>query len=234
MLPLVALPSSPHRLVYLRKMRTLPIVAATFLSLLTTFHVVHAQSIFNTEPYTTPTSTSCPAAVGVQNGRFDSGLAPWQTLSSTLSAATVNPTFAVVSPGYNGGAHALQLEFAAANVTSWYFLQDIGLQCEDQQYATSFAVNWLNFSIHGDPNTNFCRLSVDSSYCYDYTQPWLTTYNATNTSGWQYHSYTCTSRKTGYATFVVSIGCEANYIIPAFTWQMTNFNIELRSFHSLD
>jgi hypothetical protein len=204
-------------------MRTLSIKATTVLSLLTALRLVHAQSGFFTESASTPTPTSCPAAVSVQNGGFDSGLAPW----ATLSAAVVNPTFSVVSPGYNGGAHALQLEFPAANVTSWYFLQDIGLQCEGEQYFTSFAVNWLNFSIHGNLNTNFCHLFVDSSYCYDTQPSSLGIYNATNTSGWQYHSFTCTAQKTGYATFVVNVGCEADYVIPAFTWQMTDFDIQL-------
>ncbi|KAH8812881.1 hypothetical protein F5884DRAFT_751180 [Xylogone sp. PMI_703] len=204
-------------------MRTLSIRAAAFLRLLAASSLVHAQSEFLTESVHTPTPTSCPAAVTVQNGGFDSGLAPWET----LPAAPVKPTFSVVSPGYNGGAHALRLEFPAANVTSWDFLQDIGLQCKGQQYVTSFAVNWLNFSIHGDPNTNFCRFSVVSSYCYDNQEAYLGYYNATNTPGWQYHSYTCTAQKTGYASFVVGVGCLADYIIPAFTWQMTDFSIQL-------
>ena len=204
-------------------MRPLSISATTVLSLLIALRLVHAQSGFLIQSASTPTLTSCPAAVSVQNGGFDSGLAPW----ATLAAAAVNPTFSVISPGYNGGAHALQLEFPAANVTSWSFLQDIGLQCKGEQYATSFAVNWLNFSIHGSPNTNFCRLSVGSSYCYDTQLLTLGDYDATNTSGWQYHSYTCTAQKTGYADFVVSVGCVANYVIPAFTWQMTDFYIQL-------
>lgn len=204
-------------------MRTLSIRATTFLSLLIALRLVHAQSGFLVESTSIPTPTSCPATVTVQNGGFDSGLAPWET----LAAAAVHPTFSVVSPGYNGGAHALQLEFPAANVTSWYFLQDMGLQCEGKQYLTSFAVNWLNFSIRGDPNTNFCHLAVDSSYCYDIPPTSLGIYTATNTSGWQYHSYTCTAQKTGYATFVVNVGCEADYVIPAFKWQMTDFNIQL-------
>lgn len=201
-------------------MRTLYIRATTVLLAL---RLVHAQSGFLIESASTPTLTSCPAAVSVQNGGFDSGLAPW----ATDGVASANPTFSVVSPGYNGGAHALQLEFSAASLTSWYFLQDIGLQCEGEKYALSFAVNWLNFSIQGNPNTNFCHLVVDSSYCYDPQPSSLGIYLATNTSGWQYHSYTCTAQKTGYATFVVNVGCEANYVIPAFTWQMTDFDIQL-------
>jgi hypothetical protein len=113
-------------------MRTLSISATTVLSLLTALRLVHAQSGFNTESWSTPTPTSCPAAVSVQNGGFDSGLAPW----ATLPAAVPKPTFSVVSPGYNGGAHALQLEFPAANATSWYFLQDIGPQCKGEQLST--------------------------------------------------------------------------------------------------
>jgi hypothetical protein len=109
---------------------------------------VHAQSGFLTESYNNPTPTSCPAVISVQNGGFDSGLAPWET----PSAAIGNPTFSVISPGYNGGAHALQLEFPAANVTSWNFLQDIGRQCKGSQYFTSFAVNWLKFSTGNEFN----------------------------------------------------------------------------------
>ena len=204
-------------------MRPLSISATTVLSLLIALRLVHAQSGFLTQSASTPTLTSCPAAVSVQNGGFDSGLAPW----ATLAAAAVNPTFSVISPGYNGGAHALQLEFPAANLTSWFFSQDIGLQCDGEQYFTSFAVNWLNFSIHGNLSTNFCHLFVDSSYCYDTPQSSLGDYVATNTSGWQYHSFTCTAQKTGYAAFVVNVGCEADYVIPAFTWQMTDFDIQL-------
>jgi hypothetical protein len=215
--------STPTGIIPYTEMRTPSIRATTVLSLLTALRLVHAQSGFLTESASTPTPTSCPAAVSVQNGGFDSGLAPW----ATLSAALVNPTFSVVSPGYNGGAHAFQLEFQAANVTSWYFLQDIGLQCKGEQYVTSFAVNWLNFSIHGNSNTNVCHLFVDSSYCYDTQPSSLGIYDATNTSGWQYHSFTCTAQKTGYATFDVNVGCEANYVIPAFTWQMTDFDIQL-------
>jgi len=47
----------------------------------------------------------------------------WQT----PSRSTINPTISIVSPGYNS-AHALQLEFPAANVTSWFFLQAIPIQ----------------------------------------------------------------------------------------------------------
>jgi len=143
----------------------------------------------------------------------------WQT----PSRSTINPTISIVSPGYNS-AHALQLEFPAANVTSWFFLQGIGLQCEGAQYFTSPAVNWLNFSIQGDPDTNWCNLDVGSSYCFE---PYPGIYNATNTSGWQYHSFICTARKTGYATLVIDVGCEATYDIPAFTWQLTDFDIHL-------
>ncbi|KAE9375858.1 hypothetical protein N431DRAFT_370750, partial [Stipitochalara longipes BDJ] len=184
----------------------------TVLSLLITLPLVHTQAV--------ATPTGCPASVGIENGNFDSGqFAPW----ATPSRSPVSPTISIVSPGYNT-AHALQLEFPAANVTSWFFLQDIGLQCEGAQYFTSFAVNWLNFSIHGDPDTNWCNLDVGSSYCFD---PYPGVYNATNTPGWQYHSFICTARKTGYSTLIIDIGCEATYDIPAFTWQLTDFDIHL-------
>ncbi|PMD37146.1 hypothetical protein L207DRAFT_514472 [Hyaloscypha variabilis F] len=187
------------------------------LSLLIAFPLVHAQAAA-TQVAATP--TGCPASVGVENGNFGSGqFAPWQTPSRSI----INPTISIVSPGYNS-AHALQLEFPAANVTSWFFLQDIGLQCEGAQYFTSFAVNWLNFSIQGDPDTNWCNLDVGSSYCFE---PYPGIYNATNTPGWQYHSFICTARKTGYATLVIDVGCEATYDIPAFTWQLTDFDIHL-------
>ncbi|KUJ24441.1 uncharacterized protein LY89DRAFT_679581 [Mollisia scopiformis] len=198
-------------------MPCLSIARATVSLIVLQVAIVHAQSGYFPD---------CPAAVGIENGDFDSGqLAPW----STPSAYTVHPTISVVSPGYYS-ADALQLEFPAANVTSWYFSQEVGLQCEGSQYSTSFSLNWLNFSIQGDPDTNFCHLSVASSYCFQtspYSTPFPGDYNASNTPGWQNQSYICTAQKSGYATFNVNIGCLATYTIPAFTWQFTNFDVHL-------
>jgi hypothetical protein len=104
----------------------------------------------------------------------------------------------------------------------------MGLQCEGATYSTSFAVNFLNYSLHGDPKTNFCNLGVVSSYCFtDPPTPEPGYYSASLTPGWQYHTYTCVARKSGFADFVVDVGCEADYEIPAFTWLLTDFDIHL-------
>jgi hypothetical protein len=104
----------------------------------------------------------------------------------------------------------------------------MGRQCEGATYSTSFAVNYLKFSLHGNPNTNFCYLSVVSSYCFsDPPTPEPGYYNTSLNPGWEYHTYLCTARKSGYADFVVGVGCEADYDIPAFTWLLTDFDIYL-------
>jgi hypothetical protein len=197
-----------------------PSKPTTVLLWLITFRLVYAQIVYS--------PTGCPAPVSIENGNFDSGLTPW----STPSADPTQPTISIVSPGYNS-ANALQLEFQAANVTSWWLEQDVGLQCEGSQYFTSFAVNWLNFSLRGEPDnhSNFCDLEVGSSYCYPtpgtIQYPYPGGYNASSTPGWQNHSFTCTAQKSGYATIDISVGCIASYIIPAFTCQLTNFVFEL-------
>jgi hypothetical protein len=134
----------------------------------------------------------------------------------------------IISPGYKG-AHALQLDFPSTNVSGFTFLQRMGLQCGGATYSTSFAVNYLKFSLHGNPKTNFCYLSVVSSYCFSYppTTPELGYYNASLNPGWEYYTYLCTARKSGYADFVIGVGCEADYNYPAFTWLVTDFDIHL-------
>ena len=144
-----------------------------------------------------------------------------------MEPANPQVSISIVSPGYHS-AHAVQLDAASANSTSFSFLQSMGLQCEGATYSTSFAVNYVKFSLHGNPDTNFCHLSVVSSYCFsDPPAPEPGYYNASLTPGWEYHQYTCVARKSGYADFVIGVGCEADYDIPAFTWQLTDFDIHL-------
>jgi hypothetical protein len=191
--------------------------AIVVFQLLIALQLVHAQF-----------PPQCPP-VGIENGAFESGqLAPWYD----PARGPENADLTIVSPG-DKGPYALQIEFPAATFTSWTLVNPMGPQCAGGQYRTSFAINWVNFTaLEGDPVTNFCRVDVGSSYCYYLPGdpvPYPGTYNATSTPGWQTYDFTCTAHKTAAngGDFVLDIGCETTYIMPAFTWQVTDFSIKL-------
>jgi hypothetical protein len=195
--------------------------AITVLWLLLALKIVHAQF-----------PADCPP-MGLQNGAFESGqLAPWNDPANGPEIATLS----VVSPGDQGPtSHALQIEFPAASLTSRTLANNMGPQCNCGVYHTSFAINWVNFTaLQGDPTTNFCHVTMASSYCFPLTgasdpAPYPGTYDALSTPGWQTHEFTCTAHKggPGSAAFVLDIGCETTYIKPAFTWRVIDFSIAL-------
>jgi len=188
-----------------------------FLWLLIALQIVHAQF----PPQCQPQS--------IQNGAFESGqMAPWYD-PARRSPEIAN--FTIVSPG-DQGRYALQLDFPAANVTSQSLVNPLmGRQCNGGQYLISFAINWVNFpALEGDPAKNFCQIDVSASYCFRLPGEPLPApgfYNATSTPGWQAHNYICTAHKDGGGDFVLDIGCETTYIMPAFTYRVTDFSIKL-------
>ena len=175
----------------------------------------------------------CPSPLGLVNGGFESGkIAPWSLDSNS------NPTDKqhIVSPGFNGSKHALQVDFVSANITEYDISQTTtGMECFGYYYNISYAWNWVKYSGPEGPGSgpdgdyDYCAFSVYTGYTGGAPRHY-----GTRTPGWHHHSYVTrdiySHCKPAFSAFLADVTCVGpnggNGYLPPFSIQFDALHIQ--------